>query len=385
MKILIVVHSLGGGGAERVAAVLANSFASLDHRVLIATNVGKGDPNIDYQISDKVDIVKCFGLHDDTPEGWKAFMLKHATFVYKSARYIRCWISMHSRLRKTIKRFKPDVVMGFMEPTSLQALVASFGLSCTVIATEHNAFERPESAPMTGKDKFFKFVVDKWFKVVTVLTEADREFIGDRLKRVYVMPNPLSFQPMFEKVEKRKRIVAAGRLDAWHYKGFDLLITAWGRIADKYPDWTMDIAGEYRENDSKLLLDRLIMENNLKGRCILSGFHKDIDNLFGESEIFVLSSRYEGFGMVLIEAMSQGCACIACDYKGRQREIIRNDEEGLCIPPESVDALVEAIERMINDEDYRRLIQSNAVSRSADFSPEIIARKWTDLFERITD
>ena len=105
--------------------------------------------------------------------------------------------------------------------------------------------------------------------------------------------------------------------------------------------------------------------------------------MFRESEIFVLSSRYEGFGNVLLEAMSQGCACIACDYKGRQREIIRNETEGLCIEPEDVEQLAKAILRMITDEVYRNSVRINGISCSKDHDVSIIADRWLNMFEEI--
>ena len=87
--------------------------------------------------------------------------------------------------------------------------------------------------------------------------------------------------------------------------------------------------------------------------------------------------------MVLIEAMSQGAACIACDYKGRQREIIQDDSQGLCVESENEDALAKALSRMIEDEEYRKLVQENGWKRSQDFTPDKIGNNWTRLFEEL--
>jgi glycosyltransferase involved in cell wall biosynthesis len=90
--------------------------------------------------------------------------------------------------------------------------------------------------------------------------------------------------------------------------------------------------------------------------------------------------------MVLIEAMSQGAACIACDYKGRQREIIQDDSQGLCVECENEEALASALSRMIEDEGYRRQVQENGWKRSHDFTPDKIGENWMrllgDLLER---
>lgn len=198
------------------------------------------------------------------------------------------------------------------------------------------------------------------------------------------MPNPLSMPPVeILRVERKKRILAAGRLNIWHCKGFDILIKAWARIQEKYPDWVVEIAGE--GESGRVYLESLIAENHLENRVVLSGFHLNIKDFFSDSEIFVLSSRYEGFGMVLIEAMSQGAACIACDYKGRQREIIQDDSQGLCVESENEDALANALSKMIEDEGYRKQVQENGWKRSQDFTPDKIGENWVHLLEDLLE
>ena len=383
MKIMIVLGSLQGGGAERVAVLWAKAFVELGHDVVLATNKNRSEEPFVYEVHPDVTMVKCFGFHPEKPTGWKAFMFKYVTLPYKAARKWRGFAETHFALRRAMKQFRPDVVVGVMQYTSTQALMASIGLDIPVVSTEHNSFERPASAPMDKITYFYKFIANRWFPVVTVLTEADKRFIGDKLKNVYVLPNPLALLPVKnEKSDRKKRIVVAGRLDAWRYKGFDVLIKAWCMISYKYKDWQVCIAGEsHYDKSSKPYLQKLIAENGIAESCRLVGFQSDMVQYFGESEIFVLSSRYEGFGLVLIEAMSQGCACIAADYKGRQREIIRNDSEGLCVPPDDADALAQALEKMIVDEEYRKAVQKNAPKRAADYMPGKVAR----LFEAILE
>ena len=127
------------------------------------------------------------------------------------------------------------------------------------------------------------------------------------------------------------------------------------------------------------------------------GVRKDIEELYKKSSIFVLSSRYEGFGLVLIEAMSQGCAPVACDYKGRQAEIlslsgderrktkdeksgIEITENGILCEPDNVEALASAMRKMIKDDNYRERIQHNATTRSKDKKKKKIMNKWNDIF-----
>ena len=146
----------------------------------------------------------------------------------------------------------------------------------------------------------------------------------------------------------------------------------------------MQIAGTGSE-ESLQYLKQLCKKNGVEDSVDFLGFRTDIEELYKQSEIFVLSSRYEGFGLVLIEAMSQGCACIACDYKGRQREIITDDSMGLCCEPDKVEALASNIKKMIEDEEYRKSVQMNAIERSKYYSIDNIMDHWEALLTRIVN
>ena len=115
------------------------------------------------------------------------------------------------------------------------------------------------------------------------------------------------------------------------------------------------------------------------------GFREDIDKLMRQASIFVLSSRYEGFGLVLIEAMSQGCACIAADYKGRQKEIFGSIDNGIAIETESSTSMTDQLQLLINDEGERLRLQKNAVQRSSFFSLDNISRKWNSLLSSLVN
>ena len=391
MKIMIVISTLTGGGAERVATVLAGEFVKKGHDVVFASDMTRSDEPLVYNIDQRVKMAKWMKFNKSLNAIGKRMSLKRRfTFgwiIYRFLRSIYRNITQHFRLRKIILNERPDIILGFIQPISFQALVASIGTKSIVVSTEHNSFERPLGARMRPKERFFKFTVNKLFRAVTVLTEADQKVIAHRLKNVYVMPNPLAFNPVNERIllqQRKKQIIAAGRINEWYYKGFDNLIEAWGRIADKCQGWVLNIAG-YGEKEVLEYLGKLAADNNVEDSIVFSGFHSDLASLFQESEIFVLSSRYEGFGMVLIEAMSQGCACIACDYKGRQREIIRNDKEGCCIEPENVHKLADAMLRMVKDDAYRQSIRSQAVTRAKDYNASGIADKWLSLCRRLME
>lgn len=363
MRILILAPTLEGGGAERVASLWANGFVEEGHEVAVAT-IGKQTKVMQYPINSKV----------------KLYDLNYGSLV----RFIFYRIQSFAILLYyfVIRLFKPDLIIGVMPPYAYLAKKALCGLKIPVINTEHNSFERPSYAPLSKQDYKQKFERNKLFDQVTVLTQADKDFIGDRLTNVSVLPNPLSFISVNQLPEKKKSILAAGRFDDWHCKGFDVLLEAWARIACQYEDWELQIAGTGSKQNI-IFIEGLIEKYNIKNRVKLLGFCTNLQDLYKESSIFVLSSRYEGFGMVLIEAMSQGCACIACDYKGRQAEIITSSEEGIICPVDNVDALSRSIDKMISDDVYRKQVQLNAIKRSRFYDLKHTMKRWDCIIQKV--
>lgn len=359
MRICVVCARLSFGGAERVAVLWANGFFRKGHEVMVVSNLL--DP-ITYQLDEGI-IVK--------------------NLVSTNQNKIIKWLSAFKHVRKAVKEFRPDVVIGVMATCSFVSRIATWGMGVPVIATEHDSFERPSSAPMSKMETFTKFYLNRMYQNVTVITQADKDYIQKRLIHVHVLPNPLALLPLSQIPVKTKTVLGVGRLDAWHYKGFDVLIKAWGKInnhlySNKGENWKLQIAGT-GSDESLNYLKRLCKENGVEESVEFLGFRKDVEQLYKQSEIFVLSSRYEGFGLVLIEAMSQGCACVACDYKGRQREIIQDESQGLCCEPDDVEALAQALSRMMTDEAYRNSVKQNAIERSRYYSVENTTNRWERL------
>ena len=364
MRVLIAVRNLTGGGAERVASLWANGFADRGHHVSVVTYMRKND-KVTYMLHKDICIFSIYNWL-----GMKLWWFLHNDYI------------MQHRFRRIIKNDKPDVIICVLPPWGRWAIMATKGMEIPIINTEHNSFETPVSAPMTSQMLHEKYVENKDYKIVTVLTEADRKLTIGKLDNVVVLPNPLTFNTSGNIDNKKCVILAAGRLSAWHYKGFDLLINAWGKVAKKHPNWTLRIAGT-GSIESQRFLKEVAAKTGIDKQIDFLGFCDNMLPQYQEASIFVLSSRYEGFGMVLIEAMSQGCAPIACDYKGRQRDIIRNEEEGICCNVEDVNGLSDAIEKMISDDNYRHSVQRKAIARSKDFSLDHIMDGWAEILKTL--
>ncbi len=386
MKICIICARLSFGGAERAAVSWANGFYRRGHEVMMISNLNEP---ITYQLDSGIDLRQ---------------------LVSDSQNKIKKWSSSFRIVRKNLKKKRPDIVIGVMPMCSFIARVASLGLNVPVIATEHNSFERPDSVPFTYWNRKAKFSLNKLYHHVTVLTKADADVIGKRLINIHVMPNPLALVPMQTAPRKEKVILAVGRLDSWHVKGFDVLIRAWARLVSSSlflvssEGWKLQIAGTGSE-ESLNYLKQLCKENGVEDSVEFLGFRKDVEKLYLEASVFVLSSRYEGFGLVLIEAMSQGCACIACDYKGRQREILNPAQDqsletrnlnletrnrkfeacdtGILCEPDNVEALADAMAKMITDDKYRESVRVKAIERSNYYSIDNTIDRWEELLKKI--
>lgn len=391
MKIMIVCSRLCFGGAERVAVLWANGFVERGYDVVLISNLFEEKT---YYVDNRI---RLYNL------------------VSTNRNKLRKWSSALFNVRKVAKKEQPDIIIGVMETCSLISKIATIGTKIPIIMTEHNSFERPNSAPMTKVTYLFKYYVNRIYEHITVLTTADKLCIGNRLKCISIMPNPLALQPIKSIVSREKRLLAVGRLDGWHVKGFDVLIRAWarvngqlkigkGKLSSNGEPWKLQIAGTGSEENLNYL-KQLCKENAVEDSVEFLGFRKDVEKLYQEASVFVLSSRYEGFGLVLIEAMSQGCACVACDYKGRQREILNPTQDqpsetrnlnpethnrkfeacetGILCEPDNVDALAEAMAKMITDDEYRESVRKNAIERSEYYSIKNTMNRWEQLLNQI--
>lgn len=358
MNILITVESLAHGGAEHVASLWANGFAAEGHHVDIVTftDVGRAFP-----LDESVEEFKL--LKSSLPRGIRYF--------YRIL-----------QLRRLIKSRRIKIVIAVLEPYGWWSKLAVMGMNIPVVFTDHNSYEWPQTKEVQKHRYFYKFYLNKIFDYVTVLTEADKLVIGNRLKNYSVLPNPLAINPVERVPNKKKIILAAGRLCAGYTKGFDVLIEAFSRLAQKNDGWILNIAGGgTRDEIDKYRI--LAKHYEVDDKVHFLGFVKDMKPIYQEASVFVLSSRFEGFGMVLIEAMSQGCACVACDYKGRQKEIIINDEIGLTCLPDNVDSLYTSLCQVVENDQYRCLLQKNAIERSKYYSIGKVMDEWTLIFKKL--
>src|SRR5690606_24151634 len=161
---------------------------------------------------------------------------------------------------------------------------------------------------------------------------------------------------------------------------FHDLIRAFGAVVERHPDWTLRIYGEGPEEPR---LRRLIMRSHLYNHVFLMGVHDRLSEQFAKGSLLAMSSRSEGFGMVLLEAMNSGLPVVSYDCPVGPREIITPERDGLLVPMGDADSLAAAIRRLIENEELRRTLGAAARKTAANYDPDVITRTWERLFAEL--
>ena len=215
------------------------------------------------------------------------------------------------------------------------------------------------------------------YKNIVLLTERDKKLWGGGSK-FRIIPNPLSFVSKKGYALKSKQVIAIGSYIP--QKGFDLLIDSFARIAAEFPDWELYIYGKGQDKD---FLAGKINDLCLQNQIFLKDPAKNIGEKLQDSAIFALSSRYEGFGLVLTEAMECGLPCVAFDCECGPDEIITPGRTGTLVPQQNTVLFAEALKELMKDEDKRKQMGYKAKEEVKRFYPENIMPLWIKLFEEI--
>ena len=356
MKILFYIPALIGGGAERVTVLLCNEFVKRGHDVAVATNPSKGS----YPINERVRLLSLYSeKYKHLPKGVRQ-------------------LSVIRNARRIVKAEKPNVVIGVMPLFYLLARLVTWGIDSPLIASDHTSF-LPNKLMRVN---FIRHHLYGFADVLTILTKKDFQLLGNKYPKKIVMYNPLTFDVLHQIGERKKVVTAMGRLDVWRVKGFDLLIEAWAMIASKHPDWILQIAGT-GSDESMDILKKQIEDRGILDSVRFLGFVNNVQDLLQESAVFVLSSRIEGFPMSLLEAMSQGCTCVAFAIQGVVNEIISHGKDGLVVPDGDIEMLSLSLERVLVNEEIRIQLGCNALKSIKRFEAENIAKQWEALFEKL--
>jgi glycosyltransferase involved in cell wall biosynthesis len=360
-RLLIVVGSLAPGGTERVAALLAEHWANLGIDVTVLTSSGEMSDH--YALPPSVQRLRIDLLWVST--GLSA----------------RVWSEIRRRqlIRAAIVHSSPELILAFGEATNIRVLAATIGLDIPVIVSERTD---PRQYAVPRSWRFLRRTLYPLARYVVVQTESvahwARTFVEE--SKIRVIPNPVS--PPLQKAERPtdmndgRVIVAVGRLG--REKGFDLLLEAFARSKLAGAEWQLIILGDGPERPS---LQRRIDELGLQGAVLMPGVVKHPEQWLQHAQLFVLSSRFEGFPNALLEAMQCGLPVAAFDCPSGPGEIVRHEHTGLLVPAGDVEALAAAISRLAGDADLRqRLGSAAAVDVDSRFSLQHVGSMWETLW-----
>ena len=214
------------------------------------------------------------------------------------------------------------------------------------------------------------------YDAFVVLTERDRR-AWPKLDNIHVIPNFVTGIPEVVPDYSRKRIVAFGRLS--HEKGYDRLIKVWSMIYSDYPEWSLDIFGNGEAKDSLIsTADSLVGNDSIV-------FHDPVENVYKEmlgSSIYVMPSRYEGFSLVLLEAMSVGLPCVSFDIDCGPSEMIENNKNGFLVPDGDMEKFAGCLRMLMNNEELRERMGREARGISDRFSEAAVMNQWEELLPR---
>lgn len=345
MKILLFVYKLYGGGGERVASILLNHLCE-KHEV---SAVVFDDKNATYKLNSKIKIQKI------TIDG--RFRIQHP-------------LERIVKIRNLIKKDNPDLIISFMVELTVFVLLANFFTRKKLIVSEQTSIQAKH--PM--RDRFTRNVLYRFASKVVFVSKSDCDYAKWLKNRTFIY-NPLSCGIIEEQTQREKAIVAISSQKRWHVKGFDLLIEAWSKIAPIHPDWKLQFIGLNNDNYIYDLAKSYMIENQVD----FLGWTDEIDKVLQTKSIYVLSSRREGFPCSLLEAMSQGCACVAFDCKTGPDEIITDGKNGLLARNGDVDDLATKIQLLIEDENLRQQLSTDAVEEVKRFDKDFIMKQWDEL------
>lgn len=362
------------GGVERVLTLKANYFAEhYDYDITIILTEGKDKPFF-YPLSPKIKVIN---LDINFEELWTCSFIKKIFVYLKKQRKFKKLLceqlmQVHpditvSLLRREIN-FLNSIHDGSKKVGELHINRANYrNFNTEQAGVIKRLFAKIWSGNLLGHLK----QLDK----LVVLTKKDQESWIE-LDNVEVIPNPLSLQLYSISPKTSKRVVAVARYS--HEKGIDLLLQAWALVEKRIVDWRLDVYGDGERNSYE---QQALVLGLDKSRYRLHERTDNVEKVYTESSLFVLSSRFEGFGMVIVEAMACGLPIVAFDCPWGPRSIISDGKDGLLVENGNVQEMADALVRLMADEPLRRLMGEAGMKNVQRFSIEKIAERWKVLFE----
>jgi glycosyltransferase involved in cell wall biosynthesis len=373
---VLMADASGGGGVARTVVNLANHLAQHHDVELISVFQSRREPRFELDPRVRRTVLH----HVRPPHGWVGRLLgRFGTRLRPLPVDQGANLFTDLLLRRKLRRLRGDVLVT-TRPWLHLAAVTWAPPGIVTIGQDHLNFRRRMHNERQAA--LMRAVIPR-LDALAVLTRADardyRQLAEDSRVRIVKMPNALPWPVADEPAPlEDKVVISAGRLVP--QKGFDRLVEAWAQVAPRHPDWQVHI---YGTGDGRRNLLRQARELGVEGQVQLKGYTTDLRTVLRTASVYALTSRFEGFGMVLIEAMSQGVPPVAMNCPRGPGEIVHDGENGLLVRNRDVDGFAEALETLISDTELRRRLGRQAHQDARDYEREPIGRRWETLFTEL--
>jgi GalNAc-alpha-(1->4)-GalNAc-alpha-(1->3)-diNAcBac-PP-undecaprenol alpha-1,4-N-acetyl-D-galactosaminyltransferase len=362
VRLTLVIHAMGSGGAERVVATMANTWAARGWEITLLTFDDGSEPSF-YPLDSRV-------RHQ--PLGVAAASGGFRRAVASNFERIRT-------LRRAIVASCPDAVLSFLDTVNVRVLIATRGLGIPTIVMEQTDPGQKELAAVWKK---LRRALYPRASALVVLSETSRSYFPPSIQaKSIIIPNPIAIEPPRhsdrDAPHSPRTVMAMGRLAP--EKGFDLLLDAFARIANAHPDWRLVIWGE---GPLRSQLESLRDSLGLNERALLPGRTTEPFRELRRADLFVMSSRREGFPLALGEAMACGLPAVSFDCPSGPRQIIRHGVDGLLVPDGDVIGLSAAMSRLMTDAAERRRLAARALDVNDRFGAARVLAQWEELITR---
>ena len=366
MRLLIYIHSLENGGAERVVANLANHWASLGWQVTVVTVAPR---TRDFYALDRAVQRICLDL-----TGTRRNVLAG---LWRTARRALA-------LRRVLREVRPEVALSAMHTCNVILALAARGVpGLRAFGSEHNF---PPKAPMGVIWETLRRHAYGHLTAVVALTRECAAWLArhSHARAIPVIPNPVGWPlarnepriaPMATCAPGRRILLGVGRLSV--EKNFSTLVDVFSRLAPQHPDWDLVILGE---GPLRGELAARVASAHLERRVFLPGSVGNMGDWYARAALYAMSSDFEGFPNTLVEAMAYGLPAVSFDCDTGPRDIIRHAIDGFLIAPGDCQGMAAALDRLMSDDALRTAFAGRAIEARERFSMHKIARMWETLF-----
>lgn len=363
MKLLYITNAVNGsGGLERVLSIKASYLVE--------------------KLQYKVHILTLNSGHDNSFFDFNSAVVFHDILVYGSPiSYVKGYFF---GIRDTIKKVNPDVIVVCDDGLKAFFLPTILGKSIPIIYERHVSkniaigknFGIWKLLLAKLKMKTMDVFANTFSKFIVLTSENTKEW---KVNNLQIISNPLPFYPNESATLLNKKVIAVGKQS--YQKGYDRLLQSWQKVHAENPEWQLEVYGKLDASEG---LESLVKSLHIENSVHFFEPQKNIIEHYLESSIYVMSSRFEGFGMVLIEAMACGIPCVSFNCPFGPSDIITNEVDGFLVENGNTKALAEKLNLLIQDTELRMKMGQSAKENVKRFLPENIMQQWDELFKSIT-